>query len=76
MLTANKMLVVHPIVDENGRNLTFNGTGYFDFLREEVYGHPFARQQLEKGTGGCKTAPRYIARQKQKKNSPKSFEAE
>ena len=33
-IVDSKMPAVYPFVDVNGKNLTLNGTGYFDFLRD------------------------------------------
>ena len=36
-IVDGKVPVVHPLVDENGRKLTLNRSGYLDFLREETW---------------------------------------
>ena len=36
-IVDDKVPEMHPFVNENGRKFTLNGTGYLDFLREEVW---------------------------------------
>ena len=57
--------IVHLFVDENGRNVTVNGTCYLDLLNEE-YEPPFSFISNSKKVSGCMTALRHPAQQKLK----------
>ena len=72
---CGKVTIVHPFVDENGRNDTVNDTCYLDLLNEVVW-FTFRSSAKENGTGGCRMALRYVTQQKDDIFLPKSSGAE